>query len=140
MRDTHSNSLGWLLDQELGSVEGVAYAVLMSSDGLLQARTQTIGQEDAEKLAAVTASLRAAGKAWDEHVGGKGMCQLLIESQGRIGLTTAAAKNSMLSVVTTGPESDVGLITHHMVRLATRLGHELEVAERRPAADGGTAT
>ncbi|POX48444.1 hypothetical protein C3489_27220 [Streptomyces sp. Ru71] len=140
MRDTHSNSLGWLLDQELGSVEGVEYAVLMSGDGLLQARTRTIGQEDAEKLAAVTASLRAAGKAWDEHVGGKGMCQLLIESQGRIGLTTAAAKNTMLSVVTTGPEADVGLITHHMVRLATRVGHEMEVAERRPTAEGGTAT
>ncbi|MEU3844560.1 roadblock/LC7 domain-containing protein [Streptomyces sp. NPDC028635] len=140
MRDTHSNSLGWLLDQELGTVEGVAYAVLMSGDGLLQARTQTIGQEDAEKLAAVTASLRAAGKAWDEHVGGKGMCQLLIESQGRIGLTTAAARNTMLSVVTTGPEADVGLITHHMVRLATRLGHEMDVAGRRPAAEGGTTT
>lgn len=46
MRDTHSNSLGWLLDQELGSVEGVRYAVLMSSDGLLKARTETIGQDD----------------------------------------------------------------------------------------------
>ncbi|MEU6085578.1 roadblock/LC7 domain-containing protein [Streptomyces sp. NPDC047085] len=140
MRDTHSNGLGWLLDQELGSVEGVAYAVLMSSDGLLQARTETIGQEDAEKLAALTASLRAAGKAWDEHVGGQGMCQLLIESQGRIGLTTAAARNSMLSVVTTGPEADVGLISHHMVRLATRLGHELEVGDRRPVPEDSTAT
>ncbi|MER6029767.1 roadblock/LC7 domain-containing protein [Streptomyces sp. NPDC001851] len=140
MRDTHSNSLGWLLDQELGCVEGVEYAVLMSGDGLLQARTTTIGQEDAEKLAAVTASLRAAGKAWDEHVGGKGMCQLLIESQGRIGLTTAAAHNTMLSVVTTGPEADVGLISHHMVRLAARLGHEMGVSDRHPASEGGTAT
>ncbi len=50
----------------------------------------------------------------------------------------------MLSVCTTGPDADVGLISHHMVRLATRVGHELATEERVPvqarvtAADGGS--
>ncbi|MBQ0891470.1 roadblock/LC7 domain-containing protein, partial [Streptomyces sp. RM72] len=77
-------------------------------------------------------------KAWDEFTGGAGMRQLLIESVGCIGLTTTAAKNTMLSVCTTGPDADVGLISHHMVRLATRVGHELATEERVPAADGGS--
>ncbi|MCX4597499.1 roadblock/LC7 domain-containing protein [Streptomyces sp. NBC_01549] len=138
MRDTHSNSLGWLLDQELGTVEGVRYAVLMSSDGLLRARTETISQDDGEKFAALTAALRAAGKAWDEFTGGEGMRQLLIESVGCIGLTTTAAKNTMLSVCTTGPDADVGLISHHMVRLASRVGHEMTTADRLPTGEGGS--
>nr|WP_232839143.1 DUF742 domain-containing protein [Streptomyces triticisoli] len=102
MSNTRSNALGWLLDEQLGSVEGVRYAVLMSGDGLLKARTETISQDDGEKLAALTASLRASGRAWDDFIGGQGVRQRLIESVTNIGLTTAARQNTMLSVVTTG--------------------------------------
>ncbi|MFF3501202.1 roadblock/LC7 domain-containing protein [Streptomyces sp. NPDC003247] len=141
MPDTRSNTLGWLLDEQLGSVEGVRYAVLLSGDGLLKARTQTIGQEDGEKLAALTASLRASGRAWDEFTGGQGVRQQLIESVGNIGLTTAAGQNTMLSVVTTGPHADVGLISHHMALLVVRLGDQLgtEERERVPQPGGGSA-
>lgn len=47
MSDTRSTTLGWLLDEQLGSVEGVRYAVLMSGDGLLNTRTETISQNEA---------------------------------------------------------------------------------------------
>ncbi|MEU6485867.1 roadblock/LC7 domain-containing protein [Streptomyces sp. NPDC046887] len=130
MSDTHSNTLGWLLDEQLGSVEGVRYAVLMSGDGLLKARTRTIGQEDGEKLAALTASLRAAGRAWDEFTGGAGVRQQLIECVGNVGLTTAAGQNTMLSVCTTGPHADIGLIGRHMAELAVRLGEQLGTGQR----------
>ncbi|MFE7215049.1 roadblock/LC7 domain-containing protein [Streptomyces sp. NPDC057611] len=141
MSDTRSNTLGWLLDEQLGSVEGVRYAVLMSGDGLLKARTETISQDDGEKLAALTASLRASGRAWDDFTGGQGVRQHLIESVTNIGLTTAAGQNTMLSVVTTGPHVDVGLISHHMAQLVVRLGEQLGTEDRKPAPqpDGGTA-
>ncbi|MCX4446312.1 roadblock/LC7 domain-containing protein [Streptomyces sp. NPDC087866] len=141
MSDTHANTLGWLLDEQLGSVEGVRYAVLMSGDGLLKARTRTISQEDGEKLAALTASLRASGRAWDEFTGGQGVRQQLIESVSTIGLTTAAGHHTMLSVVTTGPHADVGLISHHMGLLVVRLGEQLGTRERMPVLqpDGGSA-
>lgn len=132
MSDTHSNTLGWLLDEQLGSVDGVRYAVLMSGDGLLKARTRTICQEDGEKLAALTASLRASGRAWDDFTGGQGVRQQLIESVANIGLTTAAGQNTMLSVVTDGPHADVGLISHHMALLVVRLGEQLGTKERTP--------
>ncbi|THA63458.1 roadblock/LC7 domain-containing protein [Streptomyces sp. A0958] len=139
MSDTHANTLGWLLDEQLGSVDGVRYAVLMSGDGLLKARTRTISQEDGEKLAALTASLRASGRAWDEFTGGQGVRQQLIESVSTIGLTTAAGQHTMLSVVTTGPHADVGLISHHMALLVVRLGEQLGTKERTPVLqpDGG---
>ncbi|MGQ4489215.1 roadblock/LC7 domain-containing protein [Streptomyces sp. SAS_281] len=141
MSDTHANTLGWLLDEQLGSVEGVRYAVLMSGDGLLKARTRTISQEEGEKLAALTASLRASGRAWDEFTGGQGVRQQLIESVSAIGLTTAAGNHTMLSVVTTGPHADVGLISHHMALLVVRLGEQLGTRERTPVfqPDGGPA-
>ncbi|MEV7731597.1 roadblock/LC7 domain-containing protein [Streptomyces sp. NPDC088921] len=140
MSDTRSNTLGWLLDKQLGCVEGVRYAVLMSSDGLLKARTTAISQDDGEKFAALTAALRAAGKAWDEFTGGQGMRQVLIESIGCFGLTTTAGKNTMLSVCTTGPHADIGLISHQMAQLAVQLGEQMGTAERRFSVESGSPT
>ncbi|MBJ7903895.1 roadblock/LC7 domain-containing protein [Streptomyces sp. NPDC004549] len=132
MSETHANSLGWLLDEQLGSVEGVRYAVLVSGDGLLKARTHTIDQEGGEKLAALTASLRASAKAWDDFTGGGGVRQHLVECANNFCLTTAAGQNTTLMVCTTGPLADVGLITDHMVRLAVQLGTQLSTGERTP--------
>ncbi|MGY1548228.1 roadblock/LC7 domain-containing protein [Streptomyces sp. MN6] len=136
--DTHSNALGWLLNEELGEVADVKCAVLVSGDGLLHSRTDGIGQDDAEKLAALTASLRAASNAMNKHVGGRGVRQHLVEFNGCFALTTAAAENTMLSVITTGTDADVGLITHHMVRLAARLGHAMNVKDRQRNAGMGS--
>jgi predicted regulator of Ras-like GTPase activity (Roadblock/LC7/MglB family) len=138
--DTHSNSLGWLLDKELGEVVGVKCAVLVTGDGLLQARTQGIDQEYAEKLAALAATLRASSSAMDNYIEGGGVRQHLVEFSDCYGLTTAAANNAILSVVTTDTDADVGLITRHMVQLAARLGHAMEVEDRRPAVEPGTPT
>ncbi|MER6952572.1 roadblock/LC7 domain-containing protein [Streptomyces sp. NPDC002623] len=137
MADTTSNDLGWLLDEQLGSVPGVRYAVLMSGDGLLKARTETIGQDDGEKFAALTAALRAAGKAWDEFAGGQSLRQVLIESNQCFGLTTSAGDMTMLSVCT-DPDADIGLISHQMAQLAVRLGTQLGTAERRTSVENGS--
>ncbi|MBW1597202.1 roadblock/LC7 domain-containing protein [Streptomyces sp. JJ38] len=135
--DTHDNPLGWLLDEQLGTVEGVRYAVLMSSDGLLRARTKTIDQEGGEKFAALTAAMRASARAWDEFTGGGGVRQQMIECVANIGLMTAAGQNTMLAVCTTGPHPDVGLISRHMAQLAVRVGEQLSTKERTPQVSGG---
>ncbi|GAA4782400.1 roadblock/LC7 domain-containing protein [Streptomyces ziwulingensis] len=126
--ETRSN-LGWLLDEHLGSVPGVLSAVLLSGDGLLMARTQSIGQDDAEKLAAISSTLRITAKVWDEETGRGGVRALLVESASGFGLTTAAGTNSVLSVVT-GSEADPGLVSQEMERLVVRLGEHLGTAER----------
>ncbi|MEV5934991.1 roadblock/LC7 domain-containing protein [Streptomyces sp. NPDC052079] len=108
----------------------------MSGDGLLKAHTKTISQDDGEKPALRTALLRASRRAWDDFTGGQGGRQHLID-----GLTTAAGQHTMLSVVTTGPQVDVGLIRHHMAQLVVRLGEQLGTEHRKPAPqpEGGTA-
>lgn len=136
--NTTTNTLGWLLDEQLGTIEGVRYAVLMSSDGLLKARTKNLSQEEGEKFAALTASLRASGRAWDEFTGGGGVRQHLIECVNHFGLTTAAGQHTMLSVCTTGPHADLGLIGHHMAALAVRVGEQLGTQERQSAESDGT--
>ncbi|MFC5956799.1 roadblock/LC7 domain-containing protein [Streptomyces pratens] len=137
--DTRAN-LGWLLDEHLGSAPGVRYAVLLSGDGLLMARTETIGQDDAEKLAAISSTLRATAKVWDEETGSGGVRALLIESTNGFGLTTAAGKNTVLSVATSA-EADPGLVSQQMERLVMRLREHIGTEERArlPQPDGDSA-
>ncbi|SDN22177.1 roadblock/LC7 domain-containing protein [Actinacidiphila guanduensis] len=134
------NALGWLLDEHLGSCPGVRFAVHMTSDGLLSSYTKTIDKDTGDKLAAVTAALRAAGLAWAEVTGRpdrpNAVRQHLIETDQWIGLTSAAAENSLLAVCA-DLDSDIGLISERMNALSQRVGHELVSPERQGAADGG---
>jgi hypothetical protein len=57
---------------------------------------------------------------------------------GCLGLTTTAGDLTMLSVCTTGPDADVGLIGHRMAQLAVQLGKQLGTAERRPEVESGS--
>ncbi|MFJ5560654.1 roadblock/LC7 domain-containing protein [Streptomyces sp. NPDC093250] len=133
MSDTRSTTLGWLLDEQLGSVEGV---------GADERRRPAQGPHGdhqpgrRREAGRPTALLRASGRAWDDFTGGQGGRQHLID-----GLTTAAGQHTMLSVVTTGPQVDVGLIRHHMAQLVVRLGEQLGTEHRKPAPqpEGGTA-
>ncbi|MEU1302579.1 roadblock/LC7 domain-containing protein [Streptomyces shenzhenensis] len=134
--DTHSNSLGWLLDEHIGVIKGVRFAVLVSGDGLLKSRTKTLSQEEAEKYAALTASLRATAFAFRDLTGDKHMLQVLVELEGSISLTTAGGDNSLLSVCV-GRLADIGVISEQMLALAGRVGEQLATAERRSEADGG---
>lgn len=133
--DTHSNKLGWLLDSHLTGLNGVQGALLISSDGLLSSRTSALGQEAAEKLAAVTASLRASALAYAAETGGGGLRQVVIETDARLYLVTRAGHNMLLGVETTSPDVDVALITEGMIRLADSVQHEMTVADRQTAAE-----
>jgi|GEM_PF-2324359 predicted regulator of Ras-like GTPase activity (Roadblock/LC7/MglB family) len=133
------NALGWLLDEHLGSCPGVRFAVHMTSDGLLSSYTRTIDKDTGDKLAAVTAALRAAGLAWADVTGDRAapnaVRQHLIETDQWIGLTSAAAQNSLLAVCA-DLDSDIGLISERMNALSQRVGHELVSPERR-SVEGG---
>jgi predicted regulator of Ras-like GTPase activity (Roadblock/LC7/MglB family) len=137
--DTHTNELGWLLDEHLGTVDGVRSAALVTSDGLIKSYTDSLSQDDAEKLAALTSALRTAARTLDDFLGGGGVRQQLVECVDTVFLATAAGENATLSVVTTGAHADVGLISTHMVQLATQLGDHLRAQARRPDGDRGVA-
>ncbi|MGW1289795.1 roadblock/LC7 domain-containing protein [Streptomyces sp. NPDC002586] len=134
--DTHSNGLGWLLDQQLGDFPGVGCAVLASGDGLLQARTQELTQEYAERLAALSSSMASTGKAISMVTGAGPVRQHLVEFERRLFLAAEAGDNSVLMVVTTDLEADVGAIIGRMVELSSRVGHAMGVAARRPETEG----
>ncbi|MFE8941113.1 roadblock/LC7 domain-containing protein [Streptomyces sp. NPDC007872] len=129
--NTHANPLGWLLDSELGSLAGVDFAVLASGDGLLSSRTNSVGQDKAEAMAAIGSTLRGTATGLSHEIKGGGVRQLLVELDNGVCLITGAGEN-MLLLAKTSADADIATITQAMVMLAGRVGHEMSVAARRP--------
>ncbi|NYV72818.1 roadblock/LC7 domain-containing protein [Streptomyces sp. UH6] len=126
---TQHTDLGWLL-ADLAKVPGVDFGLLVSSDGMLQAHTGELDRDQAEKLAAVAATLRGASRAYAQETEGQGVRQVLIEADRHITLITQAGKHSMLVVKTDGPNADIGLVSEAAHSLASRVGRELDVDAR----------
>jgi predicted regulator of Ras-like GTPase activity (Roadblock/LC7/MglB family) len=134
--NTHANPLGFLLDNELGGLDGVVLAALVTSDGLLSSRTKNVSQETAEKLAAASTALRGTALALGEESQCGGVRQVLVEMDGGLCVVMGAGTN-MLLLTLTGPDADIGTITHAMVQLAGRDGHEMTAAQRAAGEFGG---
>ncbi|WP_079170876.1 roadblock/LC7 domain-containing protein [Streptomyces sp. CC53] len=96
--DTHSNTLGWLLEEQLGTLAGVRCGVLISTDGLLHSRTSSIDQNQGERYAAIFAGLHGAARTFSQEFDGGGMRQLLLELPESVCLITQAGKNVFLLV------------------------------------------
>ncbi|MFI6112814.1 roadblock/LC7 domain-containing protein [Kitasatospora sp. NPDC051164] len=137
--DTHANTLGWLLDERLATLDGVQCAVLLSTDGLLHSRTASIGHDQAERHAAIVASLRGAARTYSEEFSGGGMRQLLLELNSYVCLVTQAGPNALLLVQTTGPDVDLAAIAHQMGELAVSVGDQMAVEARTPVRDAQAA-
>ncbi|MFZ3491904.1 roadblock/LC7 domain-containing protein [Streptomyces sp. 5.8] len=137
--DTHANSLGWLLDSELGALDGVRCAVLVSVDGLIHSRTSSLTQDEGERHAAIASGLRASARAYSEAFAGGGVRQILLEFNEHMCLITSTGVNLLLLVQTTGPDVDIATITHQMGVLGGRVGDHLNVASRLAGGDEGAA-
>ncbi|MFJ5635114.1 roadblock/LC7 domain-containing protein [Streptomyces goshikiensis] len=133
--DTHSNTLGWLLDQKLGTLTGVACAVLLTADGLLHSRTSSLDQDQAERRAAVAAGLRGAARGYNDEFEGDGVRQVVLELTNYVCLLTQAGENALLLVQTTDPDADLATIAHQAAKLAASVGEQMAVGTRQPLAE-----
>ncbi|MCZ1012243.1 roadblock/LC7 domain-containing protein [Streptomyces lydicus] len=134
---TIRNELGWLLDEQLGTVEGVELAVLVSRDGLPKAHTKKLDDEYIEKFAAVTASCRASSKGLKDFTDCGEVRQQVVEFNNNLLLMTAAGDNTVLSVLTSSAHVDVGVISQNMQQLAARLHERLGTRQRTTPESGG---
>lgn len=122
--------LDWLLDDLTRRVDSVRHAVVLSSDGLLTARSEGIGRPDAEHLAAVASGLYSLARGTGEHFGAGKARQTMIEFEDGVLCVTTAGDESCLSVLAEG-EADMGRIAYEMTLLVNRVGEHLGVTARQ---------
>ncbi|CAM01265.1 putative regulator of Ras-like GTPase activity (Roadblock/LC7/MglB family) [Saccharopolyspora erythraea NRRL 2338] len=121
--------LNWLLDDLVQRVVGAQYAVVLSSDGLLLAKSAELSVEDSEHLSAMASAFQSLAKETGRHFKGGKVRQTIVEMDHAFLFVTAAGSGACLAVLGE-EEADVGMIAYEMNLLVVRVGNYLSSAPR----------
>lgn len=132
------NRLGWLLD-DLANMPEVRFVVLLASDGMCVARSESMDRADAERVAASTSGFHSLGLALAPYCGGNnnGLRQVVAEFDDGFLFVKTAGQNTLLAVSTT-ERVDAQVVTYRMNGLAERVGEALASPARHEGGEGGT--
>ncbi|GAA4876758.1 roadblock/LC7 domain-containing protein [Actinomycetospora straminea] len=115
---------GWLIDDFVARVPGVAHAVVISADGLLLTHSSHLPDERADQLAAVAAGLVSLADGASRCFDAGGVVQTVVEMEQGLVLTMAIRDGSCLVVLATAG-CDRGLVGYEMTLMAARVGKAL---------------
>jgi predicted regulator of Ras-like GTPase activity (Roadblock/LC7/MglB family) len=118
---TDARNLNWLVANFVDRVEAVTEAVVVSSDGLLIAMSDSIDRAVGDRLAAVAAGLISIARG----AGRRGpVSQIIIEMEQALLIVMCVSDGSALAVTATRP-CDVGLVAYEMAVLVDKAGTAL---------------
>ncbi len=124
-----AQNLNWLINGFLERVPGAAHAVVVSTDGLLLARSDMLPRDHADQLAAVTSGLVSIANGAAQIFAGDEVRQTVIE-MGRGFFVVMAIGDAAILAVLAAHDCDIGMIGYEMVRLARQAGELLTPAVR----------
>lgn len=125
----HEARLDWLISDLVDRTTGARHAVLLSTDGLLMARSRDLKQSDAEHLAAVGSAYRSLSHGTGLHFGGGGVRQTVVEMEHAYLLVIQAGQAACLALLT-AEDADLGLIAYELHRTVKRVGSHLAAQPR----------
>lgn len=125
--------LGWLLDDLVERIDGVHYAVVHSTDGLLLGRSRSTPRDDAEHLSAMSSTLYGLARSAGSRFGGGNVRQAVIELDYAVLLVTAAGSNACLAVQA-GETANLGIVAYELNVTVQRVGDHLSTAARQDPA------
>jgi predicted regulator of Ras-like GTPase activity (Roadblock/LC7/MglB family) len=123
--------LGWLLDNLVSRVANVSQALVLSRDGLVVAKSQTMTQEQGDHLSALAAGVHSLARGAGQQVGGGDVRQTIIEMDSAFLFVMAAGHGTCLAVLAT-QGANLGVMAYEMTMLVRRMGAHLTAAPRTP--------
>ncbi len=121
---TQPSQFGWLVDDFVGRVAGVAHSVVVSSDGLLLTASAHLPRDRADQLAAVASGLISLTQGAARCFEAGQVVQTVVEMERGIVLLMAISDGSCLAVLAS-PSCDIGLVGYEMTLLVERVGQLL---------------
>jgi predicted regulator of Ras-like GTPase activity (Roadblock/LC7/MglB family) len=126
--------LDWLLDGLVAQVAGTRHAIVLSDDGLVISRSQSIERADAERLAAIATGQQSLARGVGQLFSGGPVHQVIIEMADLWLFITSAGRGTHLAVVAS-QEVDAELMAVAMHTLVQQVGQKLGTDARTPQAD-----
>ncbi|WP_328373553.1 roadblock/LC7 domain-containing protein (plasmid) [Streptomyces sp. NBC_00445] len=140
MTDTvHSGDrLDWLLDALVERIPEIQCAVVLSQDGLLIGKSQSMHRDDAEHLSAVASGVHALARGASERFHGGPVLQTVMQMETAVLFITTAGTGARLAAIAS-QEVDLGMLAYEMATLVKQVGLHLTAAPRIEPPSGGSA-
>lgn len=114
----------WLVDDLVERVHGVTHALILSADGLPLVQSSSVGDDEAEQLAAISSGMLSLAHN-SAMLFGKGSCEQIIVrlSQGYF-LFMGIGSGAGLAVLTSS-EAQMRVVAYEMTQFVENAGHVL---------------
>ncbi|MGW6916167.1 roadblock/LC7 domain-containing protein [Kitasatospora sp. NPDC054939] len=135
---TVTDEISWVLTPLL-ELPGVLHAVIATGDGLVEGASAGLGRASAERVAAMTATVHAAARAFTGAFTDSEqprLSQTVVESDLGFAIVVPAGENTSLAVFTT-PEAQLGNVAYQMQLQVDALARALASPARQQ--DSATA-
>lgn len=126
---TDERDLDWLVSRFVDTVGDAAHAILVSADGLLMAASDSIPDEQAEHVAAVSSGLASLGVGAARLLDGGMVLQTIVEMERGYLMLMGVGDGSYLTVLT-AQAADLGQIGYEMALLVDRVGRVVQAQPR----------
>jgi predicted regulator of Ras-like GTPase activity (Roadblock/LC7/MglB family) len=121
---------GWLINDFIQRVPGVAHGVAVSADGLVIAASSSLPDDRADQLAAVTCGLFSLTDGAARVFEGGRVTETIVEMEAGTMMLMAVGDGSMFALLAE-PGSDLGQVGYEMALLVERFATALTPEIRR---------
>lgn len=115
---------GWLTNEFVRQVPGVAHAAVVSADGLLLTASDGLPRERADQLSAVSSGLASLTQGAARCFDAGGVTQTIVEMDGGYLFLMTVSNGSYLAVLA-AQNCDLGLVVYEMTLLVDRVGEQM---------------
>jgi predicted regulator of Ras-like GTPase activity (Roadblock/LC7/MglB family) len=115
---------GWLVDDFVNRVPGVAHALVVSAEGMPLTASAHLPRDRADQLAAVASGLVSLAQGAARCFDAGQVVQTVVELERGIMLLMSISDGSSLAVLA-APSCDIGLVGYEMTLLVDRVGQQL---------------
>jgi uncharacterized protein len=120
---TQPERFGWLIDDFVNRVSGVAHALVVSAEGLPLTASAHLPTDRADQLAAVASGLVSLAQGAARCFDAGRVVQTVVELDRGLMLLMSISDGSSLAVLAT-PTCDIGLVGYEMTLLVDRVGQQ----------------
>jgi predicted regulator of Ras-like GTPase activity (Roadblock/LC7/MglB family) len=121
--------LNWLLDDLVKRLAGADQAIVLSGDGLLLGRSQTLDRDSADHLAAIASAFQSLSRGVGTRFGKGLVQQTVVELEYGYLVVTEAGEGACLALLAS-VNADLGMVAYEMNVIVQQVGGSLSASPR----------